>query len=152
MHIEASAPTEAATVAGILRAVMSALETGKIEQATGYFGDQFVFNDYGIGLDFRDRKRLMEFFRKERTLYRDSKRHLNAIFVDGSHAVGQWTLRATALEPWFGELTREVPICIHGTSVAQIENDTIVAWSDYYDSLASRRTALAAHFAEWVEA
>ena len=33
----------------------------------------------------------------------------------------------------------------------RIENRNMAEWADYYDGLTPRRTALAAHFEEWVE-
>ena len=38
-----------------------------------------------------------------------------------------------------------------GASVVRTENGRITSWSDYYDGLISRRTALASYFIEWVE-
>jgi hypothetical protein len=40
---------------------------------------------------------------------------------------------------------------LHGALIVRIENAKVKSWSDYYDGLKSRRTALAAHFEEWVE-
>jgi hypothetical protein len=40
---------------------------------------------------------------------------------------------------------------LHGASIIRIENGKVSEWSDYYDGLTSRRTALAAQFEEWVE-
>ncbi|HZC35139.1 MAG TPA: hypothetical protein VE242_05975, partial [Chthoniobacterales bacterium] len=65
--------------------------------------------------------------------------------------VTEWTLRFTLTEPFYGGLSRKVPISLHGASIARIENGKITDWADYYDGLTSRRTALAAHFEEWVE-
>jgi hypothetical protein len=31
------------------------------------------------------------------------------------------------------------------------ENGKVTDWADYYDGLTSRRTALAAHFTEWID-
>jgi hypothetical protein len=40
---------------------------------------------------------------------------------------------------------------LHGALIVRIENAEVRSWSDYYDGLKSRRTALAAQFEEWVE-
>jgi limonene-1,2-epoxide hydrolase len=36
-------------------------------------------------------------------------------------------------------------------SIVRVDNGKIAEWDDYYDGLTSRRTALAAHFEEWIE-
>src|SRR5215469_14063847 len=51
----------------------------------------------------------------------------------------------------FGNCRWKVPISLHGASVVHTENGRITSWSDYYDGLISRRTALASYFTEWVE-
>jgi hypothetical protein len=63
----------------------------------------------------------------------------------------EWTLKTTVTEPFYGGLSRKLPISLHGVSIARTENQKITYWADYYDGLTSRRTALAAHFEEWVE-
>jgi hypothetical protein len=50
---------------------MTALMEGHIDNAVSQFSEQFAFNDYGIGLEFRDKARLTEFFQKTRELYPD---------------------------------------------------------------------------------
>jgi hypothetical protein len=42
-------------------------------------------------------------------------------------------------------------VSVNGASIVRTENGKITDWADYYDGLTSRRTALAAHFKEWVE-
>jgi hypothetical protein len=59
----------------------------------------------------------------------------------------EWTLQATSTEPFYGGLSRKVRVSVQGVSVLGTHDD----WSDYYDGLACRRTALASHFTEWVE-
>jgi len=71
--------------------------------------------------------------------------------VSGEHVITEWTLRFTLTEPFYGGLSRRVPIELHGVSIVQTTNGKITGWTDYYDGLTSRRTALAAHFEEWVE-
>jgi hypothetical protein len=44
-----------------------------------------------------------------------------------------------------------IQILLHGVSVVRTKNGEITEWSDYYDGLTSRRTALAAHFTDWGE-
>ena len=135
----------------LVRTVLAAFREGQIADAVNQFGDQFAFNDYGIGLEFRDKGRLTEFFRKTRELYPDSLLLTGAILVSGDHVVSEWTQQyaaTVALNP-AGPL--KVPISLHGASVVQIENGEITRWSDYYDGLISRRTALASYFIDPIE-
>jgi ketosteroid isomerase-like protein len=139
------------TSEAVLRDVLTALAEGIIDRAINHFSEQFAFNDYGIGLEFRDKEQLTEFFQKERELYPDAVRPPDAVFVSGNHVSAEWTLRFTVTEPLFGGQYRKLPICVHGSSIVQIEDGEITRWSDYYDGLSSRRTGLASHFTEWIE-
>ena len=136
---------------GIVLTVLSQLKNGKIEEALASFAEEFQFKDYGIGLEFKNKERLAEFFEKTRELYPDSFLETNTLFVSGSRVISEWTLRFTLTEPIFGGLKRNLKISAQGVSIVQIENGNIVEWADYYDGLTSRRTALGAHFEEWVE-
>jgi hypothetical protein len=49
------------------------------------------------------------------------------------------------------DMLPEDPISLPGASVVRIDSGKITDWADYYDGLTARRTALAAHFTEWVE-
>ena len=135
----------------IVLALISHLNEGKIEGAVALFADQFSFKDHGIRLEFNTKDRLAEYFRKARELYPDMLLLIDTVSVSGDRAFTEWTLQATLLEPFFGNSKRRVPIFLHGASVVRIENGGITSWSDYYDGLISRRTALASHFTEWVE-
>ena len=135
----------------IVLAVISHLNEGKVEGAVALFADQFSFKDHGIQLEFNTKDRLAEFFRKARELYPDSLLRTERIFVTGSNALTEWTLQATLIEPAFGNCRWKVPILVRGASVVRTENGRITSWSDYYDGLISRRTALASYFTEWVE-
>ncbi len=152
MIITMSNNTEA--VAGpehVLRTVMTSLTEGNIGLAVECFDEHFVFNDYGIELEFRDKTRLTEFFLKEKELYPDYTRLPSAVFRSGDHVIGQWTLQRIQTEPWYGGMTRRRQLCINGVSVVQIDNGKVVAWSDYYDGLTARRAALSDYFTEWIE-
>jgi steroid delta-isomerase-like uncharacterized protein len=135
----------------LVLAVIWHLNEGNIEDAVALFADQFSFKDHGIGLEFNEKDRLAEFFRKARELYPDTLVRTETIFVSGQHALTEWTVQATLIEPAFGNWRQKVPISVHGVSVVLTENGRIKRWSDYYDSLLSRRTALASYFTEWVE-
>jgi len=135
----------------IVLAVISHLNEGNIEEAVAIFADQFSFEDHGIQLDFNTKERLTEFFQKVRELYPDMLLQINTIFVSGDRALTEWTLQTTLIEPAFGNCRWKVPLSLHGASVVRTDNGRIPNWSDYYDGLISRRTALASYFTEWVE-
>ena len=135
----------------IVLAVISHLNEGNIEDAVALFADQFSFNDQGIRLEFNTKERLTEFFRKARELYPDMLLQIDTIFVSGDCALTEWTLQTTLIEPAFGNCRWKVPLSLRGASVVRTDNGRITSWSDYYDGLISRRTALASHFTEWVE-
>jgi hypothetical protein len=94
---------------------------------------------------------LAEFFQKARELYPDSSLQIARILVSGDYVITQWILHTVVTEPFYGGLSRTFPISLNGVSIVRMENGKIKDWSDYYDGLKSRRTALAAHFEEWVE-
>ena len=137
--------------AGVVLTVLTHVNRGKVDDAIALFAEEFRFNDYGIGLEFKDKGRLAEFFRKNRELFPDAELQTDTIFLRGDRVVAEWTLRATLVEPFYGGLSRKVPITLHGASIVRTENGKITDWTDYYDGLTSRRTALGAHFEEWVE-
>ena len=131
--------------------VTSYLNEGNIEDAVALFADQCSFNDHGIRLEFNTKERLTEFFQKARELYPDMHLEINTIFVSGDCAITEWTLQTTLIEPAFGNCRWKVPLSLHGASVVRTDNGRITSWSDYYDGLISRRTALASYFTEWIE-
>ena len=55
----------------------------------------FRYKDHGIGLEFRDKKGLTEFFRKTRELYPDYFLQADQTFVSCEHVITQWTLQVT---------------------------------------------------------
>jgi hypothetical protein len=142
---------ETAVQGEVVLAVLTHLQKGEISEATAYFAEGFHFNDRGIGLEFTNSRRLAEFFKKSRELYPDSSLRTDTVLVSGDHVTVQWILHTVLTEPFFGGLSRKVSLSLHGASVVRIEDGKIKDWSDYYDGLTSRRTALAAHFEEWVE-
>jgi len=130
---------------------LTRLKNGKIEDAVADFAENFRFNDWGLGLEFTDKERLREFFRKERELYPSSCFQINNILVAEDYVIAEWVLKYSVKEPFYGNLSRSAPVSLRGVSVARITNDKITEWSDYYDGLSSRRTALGPHFTEWIE-
>src|SRR5262250_1757685 len=131
--------------------LISHLNEDNVEDAVALFADQFSFKDHGIRLEFNAKERLTEFFQRARELYPDMLLQIDTIFVSGDRALTEWTLQTTLLEPFFGNSKRKVPISLRGASVVRAENGRITSWSDYYDGLISRRTALASYFTDWVE-
>jgi steroid delta-isomerase-like uncharacterized protein len=134
--------------------IVDALEAranGRVDDSTVGFADEFRFKDHGIGLEFYDTKRLAEFFQKAQELYPDRSVEIDAIFASGDHVIAEWTLRTNLSEPFYGGLTRTVPISLRGASILRTEDGKIAEWADYYDGLTARQTALAAYFTEWVE-
>ena len=147
----AETPIGMAAPEGVALTVLTHLKNGKIDEAVACFAEEFTFKDQGIGLEFKDKERLSEFFWKTRELYPDSFLETDTIMVSGGHVIMEWTLKTTLIEPFYGGLTRKLPISLHGVSIVRTENQKITYWADYYDGLTSRRNALAAHFEEWVE-
>ena len=127
------------------------LKNGKIENAIARFAKEFRFKDHGLGLEFNDKDRLAEFFRKSREFYPDSFLQTDTIFLSGDQLITEWTLQTVVTEPFYGQLTRQVRVSLPGISIVRTESGLITDWADYYDGLTSRRTALASHFTEWRE-
>ena len=135
----------------VVSEVLRHLNQKQIEDASACFAADVRYQDHGIGLEFTDKERLTEFFRKARELYPDYFVRTDQTFVSGEHVITQWTLQVTVTEPFYAGLTRRFPISITGASIVRIDKGKSAEWDDYYDGLTSRRTALAAHFTEWVE-
>jgi steroid delta-isomerase-like uncharacterized protein len=131
--------------------VLRHLRDGRIKDAIACFAEKFRFNDRGIGLEFKDRDRLAEFFLKTRELYPDSSLQTERILVSGDDVVAEWTLRATLIEPLYGDLSRNTRISLPGVSIVRVKNGKITDWTDYYDGVTARRTALASYFGVWGE-
>jgi SnoaL-like polyketide cyclase len=135
----------------VVLAALTYLKNGKIGDAIACFAEGFTFKDHGMGLEFKDKERLSEFFQKTQELYPDSLLLTDTIFVIGDDVITEWTLQATLTEPFYGGLSRKVPVMVHGASIVRTDNGKIADWADYYDGLVSRRTALASYFTDWVE-
>ena len=142
---------EVATSGEVVLTVLTNLKSGRIDDAIDRFSEEFRFEDHGIGVEFTDKERLAEFFQKTRELYPDSFLQTDTIFVGGDHVIMEWTLQATLTEPFYGGLSREVRVSLHGASVVRTDDGKITEWADYYDGLTSRRTALASYFTDWIE-
>jgi steroid delta-isomerase-like uncharacterized protein len=149
--IRDNASGEATTSDRVLQIALAAWRQGNFVEVVDQFDDQFTFNDHALGLEFKDKGRLIEFLAKTRELFPDSERKDYTIFSSGDRVISEWTLTATQTEPFLDGRLRKVSICVRGISVVQIKNGKISQWSDHYDQLKSRRHGLAALFAEWIE-
>ena len=127
------------------------LKNGKTEQAIARFANEFRFKDRGLGLEFKDKHRLAEFFQKTQEFYPDSFLQTDTIFLSGDHVITEWTLQTLLTAPFYGELTRKVRVSLNGISLVRTENGLITNWVDYYDGRTSRRTALASYFTGSIE-
>jgi hypothetical protein len=137
---------------GVVLTVLERLRNGKIEDAIACFAEEFSFKDHGVDLEFKNKERLAEFFRKARELYPDSLLQTDAFFVSGDRVITEWTLQANVTVPgYYAGVSLTFPVSVHGVSIVLIDNGKVVDWSDYYDKLTSRRAALASYFTEWVE-
>jgi steroid delta-isomerase-like uncharacterized protein len=145
VSLQVSAPED------VISAALTHLNRGQVEELVACFAQKFTFKDHGIGLDFNDKHRLAEFFKKVRELYPDSFLKTDQVFVSGNHVINEWTLVFTITELSYAGLTNNVPISLPGMSIVRVDNGKIADWADYYDGRTARRTALAAHFTEWVE-
>src|SRR5262250_2640498 len=77
----------------LVLSVLRDLGNGQVEDATGHFADEFRFKDHGIGLEFKDKQRLAEFFQKTREFYPESVLETNTIVLSGDHVITEWTLQ-----------------------------------------------------------
>ena len=134
----------------ILQSVLEALNQRKISKAVDQFDDDLTFNDHALGLAFTDKGRLTEFFEKRCDFFPDAAVEVISIFDCGDRVVAEWELNATETMP-FGPMHLRKPISARGTSIVQIQNGRITHWSDYYDSVATRRFKVTALFEGWVE-
>jgi ketosteroid isomerase-like protein len=142
---------ETAAQSELVLTMLTHLSNGNINDAVACFAQKFQFNDRGIGLEFNDKERLAEFFQKTRELYPDFSLQSEIVAATSDYVITEWVRHTTLTEPFFGGLSRKVPISSLGASIIHIENGKVSEWSDYYDGLTARRTALAAQFTEWVE-
>ena len=135
----------------ILGIALTAWRQGNLAELVDQFNDQFLFTDHALGLEFKDKERLTEFFAKLREHFPDSERRDHTVLSSGDRVVSEWALTATKAEPFLDGRPRKVPINMRGISVVQLKNGKISQWSDYYDELKSRRQGVAALLTEWIE-
>ena len=64
----------------LILSVLRDLRNCHIEDATAYFADEFRFKDHGIGLEFKAKQRLTEFFQKTREFTQSRCSRLTRLF------------------------------------------------------------------------
>jgi ketosteroid isomerase-like protein len=133
-----------------LRSVLTALSEGRISEAVNRFDDHFSFIDQALDLEFTDKERLVEFFRKSRELFPDAALEIESTFAQGDHAAAEWKLTATQTEVVWNQSFRS-RIVVRGSTIVRVDSGRVTRWSEYYDKLTSRRYGLAAMFKEWIE-
>ena len=134
----------------VLQSALTALREGRPSEAVEHFDDDFAFSDQALALEFRDKRRLTEFFEKTRELFPDTTLEVVSLFESGDHAITEWKLTGTQTVP-YGSIGWRVPISLFGSTIIHVENGRIVRWSEYYDQSSSRRVSLASFFTDWVE-
>jgi hypothetical protein len=72
---------------GVVLTVLERLRNGKIEDAIACFAEEFSFKDHALDLEFQNKERLAEFFRKTREPYPDSLLQTDRILVSGDDVV-----------------------------------------------------------------
>src|SRR5215467_16062342 len=92
---------EIATPESIVSGVLDDFRNGRLVDASAHFAEVFRYTDHGIGLEFKDRARLTEFFSKARELYPDSSLTADRVFTSGDHVIVEWTLQATITELFY---------------------------------------------------
>jgi len=140
----------ASTPAHILKSILAALNQGKVSEVADQFDDHFTFKDHALDLEFTDKERLIEFFRKSREFFRDSAVEVDSTFACGDHAIAVWKLTATQTES-YGSQHYRFPIVVEGSTIISVKNGRVIRWSDYYDQITSRRIGLASSFKDGIE-
>jgi hypothetical protein len=136
---------------GILEAMLASLSEGKVAEVVGAFGEHFTFTDHALGLEFKDKGRLIKFLQKSRELFPDTIVEVVSVLESGDYAIAEWKLAAKQRVPC-GAMRPQLPISLHGVSIVQVKGERITSWSDYYDPLESSRRGLAAQYTDWTGA
>jgi hypothetical protein len=71
----------------VVLAVLRQVNQEQIEDAVACFTTDCRYKDPGIGLEFRDKERLTEFFRKTRQLYPDYFLQADQTLVSAEHVI-----------------------------------------------------------------
>ena len=76
-------------------AVLTRRSHEDIDDDVAPFAEEFTFKDGGIGLEFKDKEWLTEFFLKTREYFPDSSSQVDSILVSLDHVVSEWTLHTS---------------------------------------------------------
>ena len=82
-------PVGVAALEGVVLTVLTQLNSGEVDDAVTRFAEECRFKDHGIGLEFKDKERLREFFQKTRELYPHSFLQTDTILVSGDHVIAE---------------------------------------------------------------
>ena len=80
--------------------VLTHLWNGQLSEVIASLADQFQFKDWGIGLEFKDKECLAQFFQEARELYPDSSLEIDGIYVGGERVIAEWALKTSLIEPY----------------------------------------------------
>jgi hypothetical protein len=84
-----NASVEATTSDRILQIALAAWRQGNFVEVVDQFDGQFTFTDHALGLEFKDKGRLIEFLAKIRERFPDSERRDNTIFSSGDRVISE---------------------------------------------------------------
>src|SRR5262244_291856 len=101
----------------IVLTVLMDLNNGNVDDAIAPFAEEFTFKDHGIGLEFKNKKQLTEFFNKTRELYPDATWETDKVFVSVENVIVTWTLQFALIEPFYGSLSRRLRVTVFGVSI-----------------------------------
>jgi hypothetical protein len=138
-------------VEDMIMSVSADRKNGRVDHAVACFADDFTFHDYGIDLEFKNKERLAEFFKKTHELFPDSCLEVDSVLLGIDHQISEWRLRTTVTRVFDRGLSRQTQVLLRGVTVVRIKAGRITDWSDYYSGLTSQRSALASYFTDWIE-
>ena len=97
--------------AGVVLTALAHWNNGRIDDAIALFAEEFRFNDHGIGLEFKEKERLAEFFCKNRELYPDAELQTDTIFLRGDRVVFWSSLFTAGSHAKFQSRCMGLPSC-----------------------------------------
>ena len=97
---------------------LTRLNHGNINDAIARFAEEFTFKDRVIGLEFKDKGRLAEFFQKTREYFPDSSLQADSILVSFDHVVSEWTLHTS--DYYDGLTSRRPALAAHFTDWGEL--------------------------------
>jgi hypothetical protein len=79
--------------------MLTSLSEGKVAEVVGAFDEDFTFTDHALGLEFKDKGRLMKFLQRSREVFPDTVIKVVSAFTSGEHATAEWELTAKQRVP-----------------------------------------------------